>query len=137
MGTAPPFTQFKQPKQLEHVSYTPPSALSTAEINLMLHQIEANCKAQKDQLTLCTTEESCGAAAVALQRCSAMIVCPTIAKEFDSLVTTLSARKSEGGEESVPDEELSRSFQAMTGCMEHFAVACFNATDDPDDDEKK
>jgi hypothetical protein len=138
MGTAPPFTKFKEPKQTAVVETPPllPLQLSTTEINTMLQQIETDCRKQKDELALCTSEEACGSAAVALQRCSAMVVCPTIAKEFDSLVKKMSEQK-EAGDESVKGEDLSKSYDAMTGCLESFALSCFSATDDVDEEKKK
>jgi hypothetical protein len=133
MGTAPPFTKFKEPPKA--VVAPPPLVLSTNEINDLLRKIESECNSEKDALTLCTNEESCGAAAVALQRCSAKVVCPDIVKDFDALVKKMSDEK-EGSEGSVSEEDLSRSFNAMTGCLEQFSMACFSATDESEEDKK-
>mmetsp|Transcript_19693 Transcript_19693/g.33157 ORF Transcript_19693/g.33157 Transcript_19693/m.33157 type:complete len:416 (-) Transcript_19693:281-1528(-) len=133
MGTAPPFTKFREPKRPE-VAATPFPALSTDEINEILRKIETECKAEKDNLALCTNEESCGAAAVALQRCSAKMICPSVVKEFDDLVKKMGTEKegadSEGG---VTEEDLTRSFNAMTGCLENFSLACFSAKDETEE----
>lgn len=140
MGTAPPFTKFKAPKGAEISVPTPESqplpVFATTEINMLLEKIASDCKTQKDRLALCTTEESCGAAAVALQRCSAMVVCPAIAKDFDRLVKKMSDQK-EKGDESGSEEDLEKSFNAMTGCLEHFAMSCFSATDEADQEKDK
>ena len=146
MGTAPPFTKFKAPSPKQTKTATPeaggvsslPPQLSTTEINQLLQKIATDCQTQKDQLALCSSEESCGSAAVALQRCSAMVVCPTIAKEFDSLVKKMNQQKEAGEQkEAVQQEDLTKSFDAMTGCLENFAMACFSATDDKTEDTEK
>lgn len=136
MGTAPPFTKFKEPKRTEVTSPAPP-VLSTDEINVILRKIESDCKTEKDILTLCNTEESCGAAAVALQRCSAKVVCPAIVQEFDDLVKRLSSEQERGeGEGGVKEEDLSKSFNAMTGCLENFSLACYSAKDEAEEEKK-
>ena len=128
MGTAPPFTKHKEPSQ-------PPTSfkfqkMSTKEINEIIERIESECKPQKDKLTMCNSEETCGAAAVALQRCSALILCPTVVKEFDDVVAKVREKK-ELGDDGAAQEELSKSFDTMTTCMESFALACYNAGGEP------
>lgn len=71
-----------------------------------------NCVKEKERLSKCTSESDCGAASVALQRCTAKVVCPTIAKEFDDCV---SSKESD-------NKRISASFLAMEKCLELFEV---------------
>lgn len=138
MGTAPPFTKFKEPKKTvaSTADALPPPVRSAEQINEILRKIESDCRLQKDALALCTGEEACGAAAVALQRCSAMMVCPTIVKDFDMLLKKMSEQKADD-EDGVREEDLMRGYDAMTGCLENFAMACFSTTDEEAEVVKK
>lgn len=52
-------------------------------MNEQWSQIQSRCRPYRDKLTACDSEESCGAASIALRKCSAEIVCAESAMEFN------------------------------------------------------
>ena len=74
--------------------------------------IKQNCKATKDRLATCKSEDECGAAAVALQLCIAGVVCPSVAKDFDTCVKMKPAN----------DAKTGAAFNKMVKCIELFEV---------------
>lgn len=53
-------------------------------LNDQWSEIQLKCVSFRDQLRTCTTDDECGGASIALQRCTASVVCPDIVAEFDS-----------------------------------------------------
>lgn len=53
--------------------------------------IASKCVDKKEQLALCSSEEACRAASVALQLCTATIVCPSLAQAFIECTTIITA----------------------------------------------
>ena len=79
--------------------------------------IISQCKEAKARLATCNGESDCGAASVALQRCTAKIVCPTVVEEFDRCVTS----------KPVLTDKLNIAFAAMETCLRNFEIECRNA----------
>mmetsp|Transcript_10770 Transcript_10770/g.16372 ORF Transcript_10770/g.16372 Transcript_10770/m.16372 type:complete len:372 (-) Transcript_10770:100-1215(-) len=85
-----------------------------AEINAMWEQIKTKCEKEKSALSTCDSEEKCGAAAVALQRCNASIICPSVVADFDRFVQA----------KPVDSEKVQAAYSAMSECLESFEVEC-------------
>ena len=100
----PPFFPTSQMIQAE--------ALKDKRIARNWDDIKQNCKATKDRLTTCKSEDECGAAAVALQLCIAGVVCPSVAKDFDTCVKMKPAN----------DAKTGAAFNKMVKCIELFEV---------------
>ena len=75
--------------------------------------ITKTCAAQKESLKSCDSEESCSAAAVALQRCTANILCPKVVADFDACISS--------------DKGLDVAWQNIINCNEDFALEYRNA----------
>lgn len=131
MGSAPPFTKFKDPNINIPKDYPEESAeqptfdFTYDEMNEILDKIALECREQKDKLSTCSSEEACGAAAVALQRCSGRFICPTVAKEFGDLIDRYDSGQSNS---DVKENDLAESYASLVNCIEHFGVKCLNAS---------
>jgi len=91
------------------------------KINSQWKEIETRCAASKDRLQACKSEEECGAAAIALQRCTASVVCPDIVKAFDAAIE---ASKTKGNE-----EDIHQAFSGISSCLDTFEIDCRSAKD--------
>lgn len=86
------------------------------KLQLQWNEIESKCEIIKNKLKSCKNDEECGAAAVALQRCTASVICPDIVKAFDMAITA--------SKEKNLDDEIQNSFQKMIKCLETFEIDC-------------
>ena len=76
--------------------------------------IKVKCASVKETLAKCDSEESCGAASVALQRCVASVVCPSVASDFDVCVSAVS--------NTANDMKTGAAFTSMIKCIELFEM---------------
>jgi len=106
-----------------NTSYKPPPFFAPQKmiqaeeekINLLKSKwqdIQSNCQGAKDKLKACATEQECGAASIALQRCTAKIVCPEVVLEFDKCVHAKSQDVS----------KLTESLTVMEKCLDMFRI---------------
>jgi cytochrome c heme-lyase len=90
-------------------------------INDQWKQITSTCSVAKAKLQACKSEEECGAAAVALQRCTASVVCPDVVKAFDAAI--------EASKTSDSEEDIQKAFTGITSCLDAFEIDCRSAKD--------
>eukprot|EP00607_Mallomonas_marina_P006563 CAMPEP_0182432206 /NCGR_PEP_ID=MMETSP1167-20130531/54805_1 /TAXON_ID=2988 /ORGANISM="Mallomonas Sp, Strain CCMP3275" /LENGTH=224 /DNA_ID=CAMNT_0024619431 /DNA_START=678 /DNA_END=1349 /DNA_ORIENTATION=+ len=89
--------------------FFPPRRMIEAEmhqIEVLKHQwltIQSQCHEYKEKLHHCKTEKECGAASIALQRCTANVICPEIVKEFDKCIHNKSLKDSVQVENAFKD----------------------------------
>ena len=87
---------------------------SLDEMNQKWIDIKTNCTTYKEQLDLCSDSaegEDCRRArAIALQKCTAQVVCPTFAKDFEDAVSAL------------PQDiaKIENAYSNMSNCLENF-----------------
>ena len=85
-----------------------------ALLNSQWASIQKDCDAQKNLLAACISQPGadCGALSVALQRCTASVVCPAAVKDFDACV-----------KKSPKDlDKISNAYGDMTKCLELFQI---------------
>lgn len=108
--------------------------------------IQEKCAPVRQTLVDCTSEESCRAASVALQLCTASIVCPSVAAEFEACSTALkqkngsdSKKVSNSSSNSIPrnsnTEEakmaaVGAAYTSMLQCLELFEIDSRKAMSD-------
>lgn len=101
-------------------SFFPSSQMKQAEIskvddlNKKWADIQKNCESYKIKLSECASDEECGAAAIALQRCTASVVCPDYVKEFDYWMKF----------QPTNEPKIEEAFSNMSDCLENFAIEC-------------
>ena len=102
-------------------SFFPPSTMKTAEekkemtISKNWNDIKNKCAINKERLALCSTDEECNTATIALQHCIANVVCPQIATEFkESMINTT--------KNSNNDNKTDLAFNKMIQCIELFEL---------------
>ena len=100
----PPFFPTPQMKQAE--------ASKEERIARNWKDIKGTCHPYKEKLSACQSEQECGAASVALQRCIAGVVCPTIAEEFDTCTKT----------KPIDNSKAGAAFGKMVKCIELFEL---------------
>lgn len=74
--------------------------------------IKETCEADKNRLMNCKTEKECENASIALQRCTAGVVCPTIATDFDKCLQA----------QPFDNEKTERVYTTMVKCLELFEM---------------
>ena len=92
-----PWKQFKKETNYFPPPFFPPSKMIIAEqqkfsrIQQNWNDIASKCVEKKEKLALCSSDEECRVASVALQICTASIICPSIAQAFVECTTTTAA----------------------------------------------
>ncbi len=84
----------------------------TAQINAQWNSIQTTCEPFKAKLSACQNDAECGAASVALQKCMAGIVCPSVAAAFDQCVTT----------KPQDINKTAAAYTDITKCLELFTI---------------
>lgn len=98
--------------------FFPASAMVKAEVEtsrkLMAQwdTVQTSCEQAKNNLLSCDGEDACRAASVALQRCTANVVCPSVVADFDTCVNCKPANLDKTGV----------AYSAMVKCLEMFEV---------------
>lgn len=116
-----PFKRVFGMSDFQPLPFFPPKKLTLSEhkhkekIQKQWEEIRSRCANFKEQLKTCSTEEQCGAAAIALQRCTASVVCPEVVETFDACIAK------QRGEEAV-DADLEKAFTNMSKCLELFEI---------------
>jgi cytochrome c heme-lyase len=101
-------------------AFFPSSQMKQAEtnkvddLNKKWIEITKNCEALKNKLAECTSQDECSAAAIALQRCTASVVCPEYVKQLDYWMKF----------KPTNEEKIEESFDKMSDCLETFAIEC-------------
>ena len=101
-------------------SFFPSSQMKEAEtkkvddLNKKWNEITKNCESYKIKLAECTSKGECSAAAIALQRCTASVVCPDYVQQFDYWMKF----------QPRNEEKIEESFDKMSDCLESFAIEC-------------
>ena len=85
------------------------------KLNEKWDEVKKNCAKCKETLYNCTTDEECGAASVALQLCISKIVCPSVAKDFETAIAEMNLGL-------VDDQKLSQRYGSITKCLEDFEL---------------
>ena len=89
-----PWKQLKRETNYYPPPFFPPSKMIIAEqqkysrIQENWSEIATKCVEKKEKLALCSTDEECRVASVALQICTASIICPSIAQAFIQCTST-------------------------------------------------
>jgi cytochrome c heme-lyase len=89
-----PWKQLKKETNYYPPPFFPPSKMIIAEqqkysrIQQNWSEIASKCVEKKEKLALCSTDEDCRVASVALQICTASIICPSIAQAFIQCTST-------------------------------------------------
>jgi cytochrome c heme-lyase len=116
-----PFHLLKNPNSIYHPpAFFPSFQMKQAEsqkiddLNQKWTTIQKNCESYKIKLSECTSKDECSAAAIALQRCTASVICPDYVKQFDHVMSV----------RPVDEEKLEEAFTKMSDCLEDFAVEC-------------
>lgn len=74
--------------------------------------IRQKCEPERQRLVNCKTEKECANASIALQACTASVVCPTIAKDFNEAVAA----------QPFDGEKTDKIYTAMVKCLELFEI---------------
>eukprot|EP01041_Mallomonas_annulata_P002436 gene2436-4726_t len=74
--------------------------------------IQSKCHDIQLKLKNCSSEQECGSASVALQRCTASVICPDIVNNFDACIQ----------EKSINNDKINASFNAMEKCLDLFRI---------------
>jgi hypothetical protein len=110
--TAPSSTSYRP------LPFLPPSPMVSAEkrriatLAAQWEAIQSSCEREKNRLLACqrNNQADCGAASIALQRCTASVVCPSAALEFDRCVAI----------KPTDLEKTADAFSEMSKCLELF-----------------
>ncbi len=120
-----PLQQLRGKTEYNPPSFFPPNAMINAEeanlkrIALNWNEIKSNCVEHKIKLDQCKTDLECGAASVALQRCTANVICPSTVQEFDFCVSS-------GANDQ---QRTSAAYSDMLKCLEMFEIDSRKALD--------
>ncbi len=79
--------------------------------------IRQNCSAERTRLQNCKSEQECANASIILQACTAGVVCPTIAKDFNDAVNA----------QPFDEEKTEKVYTSMVKCLELFEIDSRNA----------
>lgn len=74
--------------------------------------IKQNCEKEKDFLIACKSDKECANASIALQRCTAKVICPQRAQDF---AQALAAEKPDG-------KVIAEHYETMVKCIELFEI---------------
>ena len=109
-----PLRRFLNQTTYRPLPLLPPSETVIAEKRkkLLLEKsfltIRETCVAEKDLLTACKNQKECENASIALQRCTAGVVCPGMARESDAAVRA----------QPMEQEKLEVSYANMVKCLD-------------------
>lgn len=118
-----PFYRFMGKTEYKPLPFFPESSTVQAErkrlqmIQNSWENIRRNCSEEKQRVTDCKSEKECANAAIALQACSAHVVCPTIAKDFDTAIRA----------EPFDGDKADKVYGTMVKCLELFEIDSKNA----------
>jgi cytochrome c heme-lyase len=113
-----PLRRFTNETDYRPLPLLPPSETVIAEKRKKLQMekafltIRETCVAEKDLLTACKGQKECENASIALQRCTAGVVCPGMARDFDLAVRA----------QPINQEKLESSYSSMVKCLELFEM---------------
>lgn len=113
-----PLRRFLNETNYRPLPLLPPSDTVVAEKRKKLQlekaflSIRESCVAEKDLLTACKDQKDCENASIALQRCTAGVVCPGMAREFDLAVRA----------QPIDQDKLQASYTSMVKCLELFEM---------------
>ena len=116
-----PLAQLRGTSHYRPPPFLPPLAMKTAEenrlaaLNDMWKTIRTKCEGQKLRLGSCQTDEECSQAATALQLCSASVICPSIARDFQKFLQD---------EKNITDESFNAAYKPVANCLELFEIEC-------------
>ena len=111
-----PWLEYTDNTALVTPSFFPPSKMKRAEQEKIKdtfekwNKIQSTCERYKDALTSCGSDEECGKASIALQKCTATIACPSLAVAFEKELTS----------ESIDTDKLESAFASMSKGVEMF-----------------
>jgi len=74
--------------------------------------LRETCVNEKDRLVACKDQKECENASIALQRCTAGVVCPGVARDFDAAIRA----------QPVDNEKLDFAYSSMVKCLELFEM---------------
>jgi hypothetical protein len=101
-------------------SFFRPSQMAIAEAQKIRQlqgywsQIINDCQQHKQRLANCESDEECGAASVALQRCTGTVVCPNLVEEFDRCLQA----------KPVDEDKLEKAFKEVQKALDLFKMDC-------------
>lgn len=113
-----PFAMLKGSTLYNPPPFFPSRQMTVAEVNKDARiarnwaDIIAKCAVNKDALAACDSEESCGAASVALQRCMSSVICPSVSQDFDKCVAATPQN----------DTLTGAAYTAMIKCIDIFEM---------------
>jgi hypothetical protein len=132
-----PYQRFRRLSAFEPLPLLPPTATKIAEqqklyaLESTLTTIRETCQQEKEQLVQCHTNNNsnCENLSIALQRCTAGIICPSLAQDFDQAIKahyTVPAGDDKG-EQGVTmpintQKNLEISYEKMIKCLELFEL---------------
>jgi Cytochrome c/c1 heme lyase len=105
-------TAYSPPPFFPTINMKSAEDIKEARVKKHWDDIQISCVDLKEKLSKCSTEEECGAASVALQRCVASVVCPDVAKDFDNCVQAKVRN----------DQDIEAAFGKMIQCIQLFEL---------------
>jgi hypothetical protein len=118
-----PFMRFTGKTNYTPLPFLPESTTVQAEKQRMQmiqnswEMIRKNCDSQRQKLANCKNDKECANASIALQACTAHVVCPQIAKDFDLAIHA----------EPFDGEKADKVYGTMVKCIELFEIDSKNA----------
>lgn len=107
-----PNSAYKPPSFFPSSQMKQAESLKVDDLNKKWSEIQKNCENYKIKLSECTSHEECSAAAIALQRCTASVVCPDYVKQFDYWMKM----------QPTDEEKIEEAYANMSDCLENFAI---------------
>ena len=93
------------------------------QINSNWKGIQDKCAAAKENLAACDSDESCGRASIALQKCVASVVCPSLVSALnESMERATKTQNTSSAEQLVMEEAVRTAFTNMTECIHDFEL---------------
>jgi cytochrome c heme-lyase len=108
--------------------FFPPSKMVIAEKRKNIEilqkwtEIQKKCETEKNKLTQCNSDEDCSKAAIALQRCSASVVCSSISKDFDDVFKTFISKTSDKENGKNVEQKMENIYNSMVKCLEIYQI---------------
>jgi cytochrome c heme-lyase len=113
-----PFYQLSGKTEYRDLPFFPEKKTVAAEvmqiekIKQTWQTIRNECEQEKDKLMTCQSEKDCENASISLQRCTAGVVCPKIAADFDRSIQA----------QPFDAEKTDRVYTSMVKCLELFEI---------------
>lgn len=113
-----PLKRFLNETSYKPLPLLPPSETIVAEKRRKLQlekaflTIRETCQQEKELLQACKDQRTCENASIALQRCTAGVVCPSLAKDFDTAVRAA----------KIEQPQVEHAYSAMVKCLELFEM---------------